>query len=154
MTGARHKANKIKVSIMGIEIKGMGDMPEELKEALSGLFEKFENRSEGKSTATPLELQARAALYNDAHTFAPGDLVEWKPGLRHQKWDDVFVVVEVLSETIYPPASDKHGSGSPSFREPLNIKLARIHADGDFMIYHYDSKRFQPHTLEEKEVTQ
>ena len=40
-------------------------------------------------------------------------------------------------------------SGSPYFREPLDIVLGFVDGDGDFITYHFDSRRFAP-VIEQK----
>jgi len=40
-------------------------------------------------------------------------------------------------------------SGSPYFREPLDIVLGFLNGDGDFITYHFDSRRFAP-VIEQK----
>ena len=85
-------------------------------------------------------LRKAQALYQTRYTFKPGDIVEWKPGLKNKRSDGPFVVVEVLREAALAETKD---GGSPYFREPLDIVLGHFDSDGDFMIYHYDSRRLQ-----------
>lgn len=87
------------------------------------------------------KLVAMCNLFNEKHTFAVGDIVEWKPGMANKKAEGPFVVVKVLQV----PVTDAEASpGSPYFNEPLDIVLGHIDADGDFMLYYYDSRRLQP----------
>jgi len=74
--------------------------------------------------------------------FQPGDLVQWKTGLKNKrlpKQDQLGVVVEMLPVPITD--EDKGASGS-YFMEPLDMKLGLIDEDGDFVVFHYDSRRF------------
>jgi hypothetical protein len=78
------------------------------------------------------------------HEFRPGQLVCWKPELKNRKYPaygECGVVVEVLPEPIMDGGND---SGSPFFREPLDIVLGFLDGDGDFITYHFDSRRFAP----------
>lgn len=73
----------------------------------------------------------------------PGDLVTWKIGLKNKKYppeNTPVCVVDVLSS---PVIKDDRDSGSPYFREPLDLILAVADNDGDLMFYHYDKRRFQ-----------
>jgi hypothetical protein len=80
-------------------------------------------------------------LMNVKHTFEPGQLVEWKPGLCNRRSDGPFVVSEVLEE----PISDVTlGPGSPYFGEPLDLVVGSIDCDGDYMLLHQNSRRLQP----------
>ena len=75
--------------------------------------------------------------------FTPGQVVKWKPGLRNKKATGPFVVVETLDP---PRMNTEDQSGSPYFCEPLDVVLGHVDSDGDFMLYHYDSRRMQPIT--------
>lgn len=79
-------------------------------------------------------------IFNQKNTFKPGDIVEWKPGMRHKRSEGPFIVVEVLDEPIVDAVAS---AGSPYFREPLDLVLGCF-IDGDFLIFYYDSRRMQP----------
>lgn len=74
--------------------------------------------------------------------FKPGDLVQWKLGLKNKRrpaMGELAVVIEVLPSPIF----DAHkGASVAYFREPLDIRLGLLDEDGDFLIYHFDSRRF------------
>ena len=78
--------------------------------------------------------------FNQKNTFKPGDIVEWKPGMKHKRSDGPFVVVEVLD---YPVVDTESGAGTPYFREPLDLALGCF-VSGDFVIFYFDSRRVQP----------
>lgn len=71
--------------------------------------------------------------------FQPGDMVGWKKGLQNKRSVGPFIVVEVLPEPVYD--RNNQDSGSPYFREPLDIVAGKFDADGDFVCYYYDSRR-------------
>lgn len=78
------------------------------------------------------------------HKFRPGQLVCWKPELKNRKfpaYGECGVVVEVLRTPVTDGGND---SGSPYFREPLDIVLGFLDGNGDFITYHFDSRRFAP----------
>lgn len=74
----------------------------------------------------------------------PGMLAVWKLGLKNRRfprYGEPAIVVEVLD----PPILDhENESGSTYYREPLDLLLGILHKDGDFLVYHFDSRRFQP----------
>ena len=72
--------------------------------------------------------------------LTPGQFVEWKPGLKNKKATGPFVVVEVFDP---PRTSVEDKAGSPYFMESLDVVLGHFDDDGDFMCYHYDSRRMQ-----------
>ncbi len=88
-----------------------------------------------------LELEASLRVQ---HAFEPGDLVRFKDGLRNKRRPgdgEVAVVVEHLADPVF---DTEEGSGSPYFREPLDLIVGLIDDDGDFVTYYVDSRRMQP----------
>ena len=81
---------------------------------------------------------------NRKYLFQPGQLVRWKPEMRNRKYPaygECGVVVSLLDHPVF----DEGGhSGSSSFREPLDVVLGFVDSDGDFITYHFDSRRFAP----------
>lgn len=75
--------------------------------------------------------------------FQVGQIVRWKEGLRNKRaprYGQPAVVVEILTK----PERDKtKDSGSAYFNEPLDIVLGFLDEDGDFVTYHFDSRRFE-----------
>jgi hypothetical protein len=87
-------------------------------------------------------LRERLALFQEVTCFQPGDLVQWKVGLKNKrlpKKEELAVVVETLPAPITD--EDKGSSGS-YFLEPLDLRLGLVDEDDDFVIFHYDSRRF------------
>ncbi len=94
------------------------------------------------------QLTGLLALLQERHAFLPGMMVTWKPGMRNKrkpKYHEPAVVVSVLDKPILPAGDED--AGSAYFREPLDLILGFIDEDdGDFVMFHYDSRRFQPLT--------
>jgi len=87
-------------------------------------------------------LKERLAAFEQTTCFQPGDLVQWKAGLKNKRlpeMDQLAVVVEMLP---VPITDEEKGSSGSYFLEPLDMKLGMIDDDGDFVIFHYDSRRF------------
>lgn len=83
-------------------------------------------------------------MFNAKHTFQPGMLIKWKPGLRNKKkpmYEEPCIVVEVLGSPVVGTTDE---SGSAYFREPLDIIAGFIEDDGGFVAFHFDSRRFMP----------
>ena len=78
--------------------------------------------------------------FNQKNTFKPGDIVEWKPGMKHKRTEGPLIVVEVLDEPIVDAVAE---AGSAYFREPLDLVLGSFFG-GNFVLFHYDSRRMQP----------
>jgi hypothetical protein len=88
-------------------------------------------------------------LFDSCHNFfetdkfEKGQLVIWKKGLKNKRLPhekQPAVVVEVLEKPLYA----EYESGTPYFQEPLDIALAMIGEHDDFIIFYYDSRRFEP----------
>eukprot|EP01105_Mastigella_eilhardi_P004134 TRINITY_DN1547_c0_g1_i1.p1 TRINITY_DN1547_c0_g1~~TRINITY_DN1547_c0_g1_i1.p1 ORF type:complete len:253 (+),score=81.00 TRINITY_DN1547_c0_g1_i1:57-761(+) len=87
--------------------------------------------------------QLFTVLTKMAEPFQPGDLVHWKPGLKNKKRpaeNETCVVLEVLPAPVYDM---QKSAGTPYFLEPLSLKLGLLDSDGEFMVFHYDARRFE-----------
>lgn len=87
-------------------------------------------------------LKTSRVNYEQKNDFKVGDIVVWKHHLKNRrfpKYGQLAIVMEVLKQPIY---DDEKNSGSPRFREPLNIRLGIIDSYGEFEIFHYDKNRF------------
>lgn len=77
-------------------------------------------------------------------SLTPGMLAVWKPGLKNRTLPDYgqpAIVMDVLEEPNFDP-SDR--SRSPYFREPLDLLLGVLTRDDDFLLLHFDARRFEP----------
>ncbi len=75
--------------------------------------------------------------------FNPGDLVSWKSGLKNRtkpNYSEPAIVIDVLESPIFDSTNN---SGSPYFKEPLDIIVGFVDDDGDFLTMYYDSRRFE-----------
>jgi len=73
--------------------------------------------------------------------FKPGDLVMWKQGLRNRYFPAEGAPAIVVG--LAPGAvSEVRDPGSAQYREPLDIQLGILDADGDFIAFYYDRRRF------------
>lgn len=89
----------------------------------------------------PAKLREALEIFRAENKFSVGDIVMWKPGMKNRKSVGPLIVVEVLDAPVFSGKDDE--IGSPLFREPLDIVCGMIGAnDGEFMAYHYDSRRF------------
>lgn len=89
-------------------------------------------------------LKMRYAVFLEKNEFCVGGLVKWKAGLINKAglgYDDIAIVVNVLDEPIF---DDDKDSGSPYFKEPLDLVIAFLDADNDFITLHVDSRRVRP----------
>lgn len=78
----------------------------------------------------------------------PGMLAVWKPHMKNRQtpeYGEPMVVVAVLNDGLM---DTEHGCGSVYYREPLGLVLGFVDEDGDFLIRHYDARRFEQFTYE------
>ena len=89
-------------------------------------------------------LRESLAAHNTKHHFEPGMLVRQKPAARvYQDLspNQVGIVVEVLAEPI---VDTSRPSGSPHYRERMDMIVGERAPNGDFLLMHVDSRRFEP----------
>ncbi len=85
-------------------------------------------------------LSAAYSIYVKAHEFKAGDLVRWKPGMRNKRFpavDAPAVVVRALAEGPRDAPQDAQV-------EEQDIVLGIVDGSGRFVLFAYDSGRFQP----------
>lgn len=85
------------------------------------------------------QLKAALDLFNTKNTFKPGDIVEWKSGLKNRRVDGPYIVTEIL-ET---PVRSSDEAGISYYCDMSDIKLGTITSDGEFIEFVFDSRRFQ-----------
>jgi hypothetical protein len=94
---------------------------------------------------TPEALQAYYQDYCTGNTFSLGQLVEWKLNMKNRRLPlpgQPAIVVEILPT---PVLVEDESSGSPYFREKLDIVLGMIDSDGEFLRFHFNSRLFKPY---------
>lgn len=122
----------------------------QIARALMGLIDTMaenkvkERQWDGERIAQRAELLTTLCeRYQEYYVFKPGDIVRWKADMKNKKrpaYHEPAVVVEVL----YDPVMDLKDSGSAYFREKLDLVLGLVDDDGDFILFHFDSRRFEP----------
>lgn len=123
------------------EGKKKKDLLQKLK---SYVYEAEEGADSGVAKKEAAELERRFHQFTQQYEFHPGQLVRWKEGLKHKRYpfyNQPAIVMAVLQQPVLD--SDKD-SGTPYFREPLDLVLGMSDEDGDFVIFHFDSRRFEP----------
>lgn len=89
-----------------------------------------------------LEKKVEAFLLKNV--FTVGQPVQWKEGLRNKKYpkeNECAIVLEVLDAPLIQHETE---TGSPYFRELLDLVLAVLDDDDDLVVFYYDSRRFKP----------
>ena len=94
-------------------------------------------------TALNVLNQKVSKFLDNSKTIKVGDIVRWKKGLKNRKYpkeNQLCKVIEVIEKPIIQDARD---SGSPYYREPLDLILALLDDNSDLVLYHYDKRRFE-----------
>lgn len=103
------------------------------------------NITMGLNSEKKMTLEEKVEALLQQNTFKVGQSVKWKRGLRNKKFpkdDAQAIVLEVLKVHLIQHETE---TGSPYFHEPLDIVLAVLDDDEDLVIFHYDSRRFEPY---------
>ena len=98
-------------------------------------------KDEGQSDIDKMREIARS--FNEPLELKPGDVVMLKPGLRHRRipdYETIAVVAEVLPE---PYRDTKAESGTSSYYELINGRIALLDNSGDLMFLHVDLRRYR-----------
>lgn len=110
------------------------------------LKERFRNRKIENISAHIKQLCDAKDVFYKAYDFRVGDLVMWKDGLKNKvrpALNEPAIVMAVLEEPLKD--QNKQDSGTSYFNEPLDLALGLIDDDGDFIIFYYDQRRFEPY---------
>src|SRR5215469_11364998 len=91
---------------------------------------------EGPTAAHWRRLAELANTMDRPHTFRKGQLVRWKAGLKNRKmpaYNEAAIVREILDAPVFDTCETASCAGSPYFGEPLNLVLAILDPDNDFV---------------------
>jgi hypothetical protein len=90
------------------------------------------------------KLKELAGRMDQFHSFAKGQFVKWKPGLKNRRFPDYgepAIVTAILPSPTFDPSEVT--AGSPYFQESLTFVLG-IYRDDEFLEFRLDSRRFEP----------
>ncbi len=111
-------------------------------------LENLDDDSESLEGDLGAALTARYQHFNQRYEFHPGDLVTWKPGLKNRRWPTPgrpAVILEILDSPVFDGEKD---SGDIYFHESLDLILGLFYETGphrgEFLSWHFNSRRFQP----------
>jgi hypothetical protein len=81
-----------------------------------------------------------------SYEFKPGQMVEWKQGLKNRvkpSLHEPAIVISVLEEPIFDTDRD---SGTPYFKEPLDLVIGvfQEEEDANMFFFYVDKRRLQP----------
>jgi hypothetical protein len=94
------------------------------------------------STNYSRSLEKAAAEYlADPEDFNPGDLVTWKTQLKNRRFP-AYGRPAVVIETVVGRTVKAEETSRITIEEPIDLTLGIIDGNGDFMLYHYDRRRF------------
>jgi len=129
----------------------MSFMNDALASAIAGSLTDEIFRSKPNETRKPASAERLRSLgesYLIANSYNPGELLQWKEGLKDAKWPDYSEPVVVLEV-----APGRRSSGTDSdnhHNEPADIRVGVLHNESKHgqMLYGYwmDSNRFEPYT--------
>lgn len=106
-------------------------------------------RAKKKSAQNAEKLKIARESLAVHHTFASGDLIQWKKGLRNLSVIGPFDIIEIM-ET---PFVSRDYSAISQFAEPMTIIALFIDGDGDASRILLNPDRMEPYTPEVEEPT-
>ncbi|MBE9184559.1 hypothetical protein IQ270_07460 [Microcoleus sp. LEGE 07076] len=123
----------------------MSNQQDIIAELVNSLRDKSSANEEEKSYGEEHLAQLRDACENflKKESFEVGQIVKWKKNLNNRKLphqNQPAIVVRLLEEPI---VSSDDESGSPYFLEKLDIVLGVMSDRGTFLVFYYDSSRFE-----------
>lgn len=130
---------------MAIEIDLDNLLKEKLLEALSDKKQIFDALPEEKFLMIKEKLANTYSVLCETYSFEVGQFVEWKEGLKNKarpRSGEPAIVIELYDKPIFD--SDKD-SGTPYFREPLDMVIGIIEEKPEALLFfHVDRRRFKP----------
>lgn len=116
------------------------------KEEIRGLLDALTKGtgSEERKRANGEQMKEIFRIFEDQYLFAPGDLIQWKPGLRianHPQYGEPAIVVEMLDGS----APQDRESGSLYYLNRLDIGCLALLDDGSYGLFAYDSRYMMPY---------
>ncbi len=91
------------------------------------------------------KLPSAYQTFHEKHEFEKGQLVEWKEGMKNKlrpRLREPAVVMELLES---PESDVERDSGTPYFREPLDMVVGVIEKNEENLLcFHVDRRRFKP----------
>lgn len=121
-----------------------GDIKDIIQKLLS---DAIESTSKKENELIPYDsnveiLNTLANRFHEKYDFKRGDIVTWKEGLKNKSRpleNEPAIVLEMLQEPLFDNQGD---SGSPYYREPLDLVVG-VFIKEKFIIYHLDSRRLK-----------
>ena len=106
--------------------------------------QRFEHMAEEDCVPKQVKMlreRLQTLLTSPAEPLRVGDRVYWKPHMKHKKRPDheAAIVMEVLEQ----PILDEDKPGSQYWHESLDVKIAMLDTDKEFVSYYFDSRRFR-----------
>lgn len=122
---------------------------------LESSFPLIDDDEEGlNGDLVPLLRERYRQLKEMRYDLMPGMIVRWKAGLKNRSWPHDGAPAIVI-ERLDPPIYDNDDSGSTYFRERLDMIVGLFvdsgEHDGDFLVFHANSERYQPWQSDELE---
>ena len=89
------------------------------------------------------ELKKSYEAYISNESLSTGDIVSWKTGMRNRTLPNYRQPAIVIEKLQYPIFDESQNAGSQYFHEPLDLRVGFLDDNNQFVIYFYDSRRFE-----------
>ena len=121
---------------------------EELPSCLAAHTQQTQEQDELSGLSESERLSFLYEQYQEKRRFKPGQLVQWKLGMRYRELPNYKQPAVVIQHLNKPIIFTQVESGSPYYREPLDLIIGVVDESGDFLRMHADSQRFELFTPE------
>ncbi|WAG00113.1 hypothetical protein NRZ31_04905 [Aeromonas dhakensis] len=88
------------------------------------------------------DLQQLKATFDAEHVFAPGDVIQWKPGMRDRNYP-AYGTPAIVLEVLSPPIQQCDDISTCSAPAKHDLVIG-INMKGELIHYYADSRRYQP----------
>lgn len=130
--------------LLVMEGKGMG-MENLAAMATMAAISDLAKMAKDRRRMTEGEARDLSARYLRSHAFKPGDLVQWKEGLKNSKWPDYGEPVPVLEVVPGQRVGILEEGGGSRSGEPIDLRVGVFSPTGDWDAYWYNAARFEPY---------
>lgn len=100
--------------------------------------------SEIRDTGTPIQLKEAFATFSQEHTFTPGDLIQFKSGMKNRAFPD-YGKPAIFVEYVANPKRGSDEPGGQYYAEVLDSKIGVV-LDDTLHLFMCSSKRMEPYT--------
>ncbi|MCK9342317.1 MAG: hypothetical protein M0P33_00205 [Massilibacteroides sp.] len=113
-------------------------------------FARSEDEKEEKELTVQEQIEEAKSAYrilnSEQYKFKPGDIIQFKPGMKNT-YRPAYGQPVIVSRVLETPfiQMDNNDTGTPYFNTPVDIVVLMLSRDGEgWLEFHQDSRRYMP----------